>query len=58
MNERKSLQCEDCDYRATKTDHLNRHVKSVHQGIRYSCPQCELTFGFKHGVTRHVKKMH
>ena len=33
--------CSHCDYNATDRSNLRRHEKSIHEGIRYECRQCE-----------------
>ena len=30
-------ECSECDYEATKKGNLITHVKSVHEGVKYSC---------------------
>jgi len=31
-----------CNYEATTKSNLQAHLKSVHEGIMYSCNQCDL----------------
>ena len=33
--------CNDCEYVATRADHLKRRVENKHIGIRYACDVCE-----------------
>ena len=38
-------------------DGRNRHVQSVHKGIRYPCKQCGEVFSLR-GLRMHVKSVH
>ena len=33
--------CDKCEYAATKTSNLKKHIKSKHKGERYPCDKCE-----------------
>ena len=34
------------------------HVKSIHEGKRYSCDQCDYKATHKSSIIRHVKTIH
>ena len=34
-------QCPHCDYDASLSSDLRRHVESKHEGVRYRCDQCD-----------------
>ena len=38
--ETKSLNCDLCTYHTTRLTQLNRHIKSVHEGLKYTCELC------------------
>ena len=38
--ETKSLNCDVCTYHTTRLSHLTRHIKSVHEGLKYTCEMC------------------
>ena len=33
--------CDKCEFAATITSDLRRHVENKHEGVRYSCDKCE-----------------
>ena len=35
------LQCDKCDYIATRVSNLKRHKKNKHGGKRYPCDKCD-----------------
>ena len=37
---------------------MKRHIQSVHEGIRYSCNQCDLQFTRKGSLNLHIKTIH
>ena len=39
----KEYDCALCGYRATRKSSLQRHIKSVHEGIKYDCPSTNST---------------
>ena len=50
-------QCEECDYETVDMSNLKKHVKSVHQGIKYPCQQCVYK-GSKENLKKHISAMH
>ena len=34
--------CNDCEYVASRVDHLKRHVETKHIGKRYACDKCDV----------------
>ena len=47
IHEGKKSQCPECDYQATRKDHLVTHHKSVHMGQHFQCPHCDVWFSLK-----------
>ena len=41
LKPRLNIQCDQCEYKASKKELLTRHSKSEHLGIKYSCQDCE-----------------
>ena len=37
---------------------MKNHIKSVHEGVKYDCDQCEKQYTEKGNLTRHVKSTH
>ena len=33
--------CDYCAYKATTKSRLQQHVKSIHEGVKYSCEFCD-----------------
>ena len=54
----KSHQCFQCDYTATQKGDLQRHIKSVHEGITHQCPHCKHKTALKYRLMRHIKLNH
>ena len=50
--------CCQCEYKPSKLDHLNRHIKSIHEGERHPCPQCDYQGTQSASLTHHVKWVH
>ena len=38
--------CQQCDKAYRYSDHLTRHIQSVHEGVKYACNQCDKQFRF------------
>ncbi|KAG7390245.1 hypothetical protein PHYPSEUDO_008383 [Phytophthora pseudosyringae] len=62
-----ACQCEGCDKRYSKREHLARHVEAVHvrgatQSMEerkpFKCELCQARFTYNHGLTRHMKRSH
>ena len=34
--------CDQCDFKCTTNQELNRHKQVKHEGVRYKCDQCDL----------------
>ena len=52
------LPCEQCDYKATQKGTLLTHIKSNHEGVKYSCEQCDYKATWKRSLFIHIKSFH
>merc|ERR1711970_1316140 len=47
--------CEQCDYKASRADHLKRHIFSVHEKSRINCNLCEFSATRVDNLKRHIQ---
>jgi len=50
--------CPHCDYRASSTKTLKKHIDALHLGITYPCDQCTLVFTQRENLASHIKTIH
>jgi len=50
--------CRRCNKHFTQTGSLLRHIKTVHEGIKFSCDSCDQTFTQKGTLNTHIKTVH
>ena len=50
--------CDQCNFHSRGKSEVNRHVASIHMGVRYSCNQCEYSATQNTNLQRHVKTKH
>ena len=50
--------CNECDLQYKFKHHLNRHIKSVHHGIKFSCNQCESVLSSQSNLNLHKRSVH
>ena len=48
--------CEECKKEFGNAEKLKRHIKNVHEGIRYQCVSCDKSFTNSRNLARHPKK--
>ena len=53
----KRLSCVFCGKEVSEV-HMQRHIRSVHQGVRYNCPECDKFFTQERNMKMHVKVIH
>ena len=56
--DKKSFQCQQCHYQASRKDHLKSHVQVKHEGIKYPCKQCDFKAVTKSHLQQHMKSKH
>jgi len=55
---KKQFWCQECSAIFNSNRQLWHHIKSVHQGVVFSCPFCEYKTDRKDSIERHQKLMH
>ena len=50
--------CPYCEYKATRNNNLQAHIKSVHEGYTFQCTQCEYIASSHSTLRRHIKSVH
>lgn len=56
---RRNWQCDVCQNRFTRKDHLQKHVSAVHMKVRpFDCKQCGQKFSQKHHLRAHTLARH
>merc|ERR1719342_1408827 len=50
--------CQLCDFRATHSNSLRRHIMSKHEGIKYPCQQCDYKATQTCHLQTHIKSIH
>ena len=54
-----AYKCQQCNYQATRKDDLNRHIQSVHKGIKqHSCQQCDYQVARADSLQIHIESIH
>lgn len=52
------LKCKKCDLKFTSHSGLNRHIKNIHEHLRYLCQKCEQKFKTLYDLTLHRRVKH
>ena len=55
------LKCEECGKVFSKKGHLDRHVRTIHQGVKDEsepCPHCGKVFTTKSSLEPHIEAVH
>ena len=47
-----------CEYTSPSKHNLIRHVKMIHEKVRYACDECNASFSQKYNLTNHIKTAH
>ena len=53
-----SYECEQCNQTYHDRSTLNRHIQSVHQGVKYACDQCDYQARYQSGLIEHIQSKH
>ena len=54
----KLFACNQCIYTTTNKDHLEQHIRSLHEKVKETCEVCRKTFSDKSNLRKHVRKVH
>ena len=58
-NHQEDHKCESCGKAFSRSDHLKRHIKTIHEGHRnYKCNSCGKSFTQSDHLKYHIKKIH
>jgi len=52
------LHCDECAYKTTRKRHLNEHIQSVHEGVRFNCKYCNHHSARNRDLKRHIQRKH
>ena len=52
------LSCSNCSYKTPSKGNLTKHIKALHEGIRYTCDSCKYSTGFTSTLARHKRSQH
>ena len=55
---RDQFPCEQCDYKASRADHLRRHMFTVHENGRIQCNHCVFSATRADNLKRHINRIH
>jgi len=58
VSTRKMIPCPKCDKQFTHRGTLNRHIRSIHDGITYPCDQCDHKATTKGSLKQHIISQH
>ena len=57
-SQKKEILCDKCNSDFTTNQGLKRHIKSVHENIRYPCNQCDKTYSNEKLLRSHNQSVH
>ena len=55
---KRNVKCTKCDKTFSFFQDMKKHVKAVHEGVKYNCDQCDFQSGYKNMLRNHVRKVH
>jgi len=50
--------CDNCEKQFTQKRHLNRHIQSIHEGIKYDCDLCDYQASRQDQLKTHLQTKH
>ena len=58
MNADGLFDCGQCQSQFKRKEHLQRHIQSIHEGVKYNCDQCNVEFTQHAHLFIHIKSKH
>ena len=55
---KKTHYCQVCEKSFSSKSGLDKHVKSIHEGRKFTCVECDETFSDKRNLRNHMKTVH
>ena len=50
--------CEHCQSQFSQPSALKRHIKGIHEGVKFECHQCHRTYTQKYMLKEHIEAVH
>ena len=50
--------CYKCNYKASQSNNLQQHIRSIHEGVKYPCDQCDYQATHSSSLRQHIKSIH
>ena len=54
----RNVNCPQCNKKFSFQEDMKKHIKAMHEGIKYSCDQCDYQSGYKNLLRHHIKRVH
>ena len=58
ITQKQTFACQHCLYKATQKFHLQRHIRTIHEGQTFPCPHCKYKATQKCSLQTHIKSVH
>ena len=58
LEDRYNVNCNKCNYKASKPSNLQIHMRSIHDGVKYPCDQCNYKASQSGSLKLHIKSIH
>ena len=53
-----SYPCDQCDYQTTLPANLQKHIQSIHEGVKHPCNQCDYRATQAGHLRTHIRSKH
>ena len=58
MKTDRTYDCNQCNKQFANQGNLTKHIKSVHEGVKYACNQCDQQFSQQSKAITHIQNKH
>ena len=58
MKTDRTYDCNQCNKQFANQGNLTKHIKSVHEGVKYACNQCDKQYTDQSSLTKHIQSVH